>query len=240
MAESHEDKKVISAAKLLFYNLPKVVTSYTALVSPEMSLMAQSFLLGLDIAGAARQDQRNKRYETILKELASEVERLGKVKLDARLFKSPEFLNLLEQSAIVCFKANSDLNVQEALKILKTTVRAEEIKIGASEYMRALSELSEPELILLKTLYRMQKDHPYVLNSDDSSWYESVRWKDLLAETGMASSEHIHFMLNRIASTGFIIQNTPRTTDEVGEKGAAFRITSTLRGLMQSLEDNAV
>lgn len=239
MENQQNNTIVADTVKSFFANSPKIVATIAGVLSPEMTVACQSLLLSLDVATSVRQDRRLKRLENLMQNLASEIESLGNPHMDAEFFKSPEFLNLIEQSVTVCWKANSEESLQEAVRILKSTIKTEEIQIGASEYMQALSELSEAEVVLLKTLYRMQKDHVYTISTEDSTWYDKVRWKDLLKETGMKSSEHIHFMLNRIARTGFIIQNTPRTLDEVSHKSAAFRITGTLRILMQSLEKDA-
>lgn len=220
-------------------NLPKVLSPLIPLLGAEKAMIAQSLILGLEAAVAVRQDLRRKRTEAVLAGLVDEVQRLGKEKLDSDFYRSASFLEMVERSMDVCKNDTSDANVEEALRVLRSAVKTEVIAPGAREYMCALAELSESELNLLKTLYRMQKGHPYSVASGDDSWYEKVRWQDLLKETGLQSSEHVYFMLNRISKTGFIIQNSPRNMGEVSEKSATFRITQTLEILMHSLEDKS-
>lgn len=116
--------------------------------------------LGAEVIGALVPNRRLQRVEQLLEELAKKIDGKSAEDIEGR-FRSPEFVDLLEESIIQASKALSDERVERIAALLKNGLNDDDLNhLRDKRMLELLGQFNDAELIILQSHTRECRHDP--------------------------------------------------------------------------------
>ncbi len=160
------------------------------------------------------------RLNVLLGDLKSEMEKVKETQIDKDYLESEEYFDLLITALGKATKTRRKKKIALFAKILKNAVLVDKDKVHnkPEDYLSTITELTEDELLLAKTIYQYQADKPHVDGAAD----------------GYTGGKEEVFLLKRIERTGLISEITGGYMDYAG---GDYIITETFKKIMNFIDN---
>ena len=174
-----------------------------------------------------------KRVTKLADEINVNIQRIDENSVDKHFLRSEEFHDFFVETLNCTLKERNEDKIKFFSKLLVDSIVNGEVKYNM-DYVKALSELSYEQIVILKEMYNQQKDLPYD-EKDELILLNKHGWQDLskkMNDKYAIAPEDLTFLLKRVERTGFVYEVNG---SYMSYNGGIYRITPTFIKLMKKL-----
>ena len=178
-----------------------------------------------------------RRMENLVLAVEVEVHLVDESKIDFSYFQTDEFYDVVRRVFEYTLRTGDQKKIKLYARILVRTpiLNYAVFRPNVEDYLRILLELSSPDVMLAREVFRQQKESQEDFSTVEENELKNVKnsgWDQLPDITGMSKSD---FMLSvvKLVRTGLLIQVIGTY---VSYRGDAYRITPVFRKLMKLID----